>query len=1811
TLIHAAVEYAVKKTAGTKWDTDLADKSHALALETETRLGQALKRILIPYEDLLLKFSDRGKDTAILEELLADPSRDLELEDRINHMNAAVRILPKLKTLTPAKPVIFEDGREALDIHTQKAVDSLINGENAVILFAAGEANRCTNSLVAAGIITEEEAQGPDYKLWNQNLWDIATRYNDRRDKDLTEERIKELGLKTPRQYAIPSYTRNLTLGVRHIKAYLGGIEDEIIRLGGGDRDVQKAKKNLKFVITVNNDIIRDVEKDMIDNHFFGLDPSNVILVLNDLANGFVIKDGKYVLSQDPKHRTNYNHGFNLINGNIPGFSYKYDQSQRKFVPMIEVSGFDYIKGKGAKTAIVHRVNDLILLVGKHAVDIDMLALWQKLRAEKGANCMFEVMNNPNKQKGGLAFTENGFDFLVEGTSIKSTIVEAAMGKLNDKIAKDPGSQLLRGVPYNRLYMYFDIAEIQEALNENDGLMPMSIKHKNGAISPEIPTGDITSMPGVKALSIIRKNDPLIDEEIISPNKDYPTRGVGTGATVHDFKELANLEEALEILAKVDNATVEWYLHNGVSEYGYREREELSEKIGVPVQDMLARFNMSEEVVRFYRDKADPEVKKLIMMLLYSAEKERIDTFVYKAASWVIRELKLPRPNISDTGDMSEAAHMEINHEIALARSEGRGYLLKGDIAGWQKAQDHDMSRVNNIIEHLNAIPVQSRMVNLPQALGEVNLYDILRTANVVLINPSSTAPPQKDHAGVTYESIYIIAPSLDHFTDNELALTLIHAAVEYAVKKTAGTKWDTDLADKSHALALETETRLGQALSNLIPVADSGLLPVPEREYILEQKILGVIEKTRGLSADLPGGLGRVDIHEALRSAGITWAKAKVSAQATDLEILQVILEKIVETEAKKIDPACQIDDFIYGRMSWWLGQLIAEGRLDFDNTVQELWDQRMRRGGVFSYTFDAVMNKKAGEFGVSYVAGRTEYDKASGRKQSLEAGSVIPPPVDPNKNFNKFLETEGPQRRLLDLAINGMHIAIDVNKNPIIGYGFLIIPEPEKEHPQYFTDIALEALIAVKRLSKSGNLKIGFNSWGGSASINHLHLQAGYYNEDAPIQNAQKKTEFNIDGLRAGILTGYPASAVWFEIDSNGEFVKPFLAYLKLVQGENLTHPISILGDYIYIWPQGKWTGESVFRSDRLGSNEFDGLMYVMKQDDFNKIDTEGVEREMRILNVKEGKFGELLESFRGSLQPKNIDIMKLVREACDACDRRHDMDWADVVNAKDQYERIVLRGNATEDHLAAQVNLPVVSRALQVLISGALAANYKKESPHIYVNVNRKDSLAEIEISYNGFKEIDMPKEISDALNKSGASLTIRPKYYNDVTSITLRLPLANKKAIEPRVGLDVNVVATSMLLGFAYKAIFGQKANDIAGHMYAGLFSGIPTSILVAGAVILGIAIIAALVIRLTSLRRAAHPVRAGPDFVVGILRTTPNDREADVRAAFAGMGMTNVIVDRVVSPKNFMPPAGKVGIFISDDVNLKYITLESIKAIELTANYRIILAMTNIDPDTRDRIAKLIKEMLGEVKSIDAADIFKAAQDRMKRDPNFAGKVGELSSLVQTRRDEIRDVYNDMPIPTEAQINGRTFAVATTEKVAMSDICFGENASLATKKGIKNAFIYGDDLKTDKEARNFVVASGYTGNLEEMIFINKNGQTYESIVNYITGLPGIGASAKDVGVRAIEGELNIVATREVPGKLLQIQSIEMNGKPVYATINSYQTLLNMLVAEGELPPGVKESDVKGVFRYMPRTLPIDYEKEIRTYIEAIAVIRTAA
>lgn len=439
-------------------------------------------------------------------------------------------------------PILQNAGDE---VRRQQAIQSLENGEFVIEILSGGAATRMKDGLKALGL----DLKDSEMKIWNLNIWDIISQLKERSKNQLSlgeSERLNELsakevltdqekvelksirGKKALLDIQIPSNAKFYTAGQQSLFAIVKGIE------AIGDINVQnKIRQNLKIVLHVNEDIREDVENDLRKFKFFGLKPENVIIDDGGYGNTFIIKDGQ--LKVEDNTNETWNHGFAQMELDWKNDDQVYTLTEAGGRRPLGESVFTYLQEKGVKHGLFRRINDGILLHPKGAFDLDFIAAYLKLAEENKADALFELVKNPTNQKGGLGLTVQEDDqkrgFLLEGVNAKSPNLQKAL-------------QSLQNVPYNRAYFLYSIQSVRDRLEENDGL-PLTIKVKNGSISPEVPSGDITQIPGVRTLFGLRENDFLLDDGVIAANPDYQK---GAGALIHDFKVPEDLVQSSQIL---------------------------------------------------------------------------------------------------------------------------------------------------------------------------------------------------------------------------------------------------------------------------------------------------------------------------------------------------------------------------------------------------------------------------------------------------------------------------------------------------------------------------------------------------------------------------------------------------------------------------------------------------------------------------------------------------------------------------------------------------------------------------------------------------------------------------------------------------------------------------------------------------------------------------------------------------------------------------------------------------------------------------------------------------------------------------------------------------------------------------------------------------------------------------------------------------------------------------------------------------------------------------------------------------------------
>lgn len=169
------------------------------------------------------------------------------------------------------------------------------------------------------------------------------------------------------------------------------------------------------------------------------------------------------------------------------------------------------------------------------------------------------------------------------------------------------------------------------------------------------------------------------------------------------------------------------------------------------------------------------------------------------------------------------------------------------------------------------------------------------------------------------------------------------------------------------------------------------------------------------------------------------------------------------------------------------------------FDTTIQAGWADRMDKG-LFRYNLGDLQTRiLAGRHG--YVA-QLNIQRGIERRKPQEILSVQQEFSAKQFNFNKI----NPEEILFELkrdaeggnekeALNQPYrMVVLVNVSPLEFGHCLFVPDPSLCLPQVLTSFSIQAAIDYVLLSSDPGFRMGFNSLGAFASVNHLHLH-GYY--------------------------------------------------------------------------------------------------------------------------------------------------------------------------------------------------------------------------------------------------------------------------------------------------------------------------------------------------------------------------------------------------------------------------------------------------------------------------------------------------------------------------------------------------------------------------------------------------------------------------------------------------------------------------------------------------------------------------------------------
>ncbi|KAG6637660.1 GDP-L-galactose phosphorylase 2-like [Carya illinoinensis] len=317
-------------------------------------------------------------------------------------------------------------------------------------------------------------------------------------------------------------------------------------------------------------------------------------------------------------------------------------------------------------------------------------------------------------------------------------------------------------------------------------------------------------------------------------------------------------------------------------------------------------------------------------------------------------------------------------------------------------------------------------------------------------------------------------------------------------------------------------------------------------------------------------------------------------------------------------------------------------------DSLLLGEWEDRMQRG-LFRYDVTACETKVIpGNYG--FIAQLNEGRHLKKRPTEFRVDKVLQP-FDGNKfNFTKV----GQEEVLFQLEASDdgevqffPNAPVDVENSPSvvainvspIEYGHvLLIPRVLECLPQRIDHDSF--LLALHMAAEAGNpyFRLGFNSLGAFATINHLHFQAYYLAVSFPIEKAPTEKITTLDGgVKISKLLNYPVRGLVFEGGYTVEDLSNTVSDACIcLQANNIPYNVLIAdcGRRVFLLPQcyaekqalGEVSAELLDTQVNPAVWEISGHMVLKRKKDYEEASEENAWRLLAEVSLSEARFEEV---------------------------------------------------------------------------------------------------------------------------------------------------------------------------------------------------------------------------------------------------------------------------------------------------------------------------------------------------------------------------------------------------------------------------------------------------------------------------------------------------------------------------------------------------------------------------------------------------------
>ncbi|CAJ1964069.1 unnamed protein product [Sphenostylis stenocarpa] len=341
-------------------------------------------------------------------------------------------------------------------------------------------------------------------------------------------------------------------------------------------------------------------------------------------------------------------------------------------------------------------------------------------------------------------------------------------------------------------------------------------------------------------------------------------------------------------------------------------------------------------------------------------------------------------------------------------------------------------------------------------------------------------------------------------------------------------------------------------------------------------------------------------------------------------------------------------------------------------DSLILGEWEERMQRG-LFRYDVTACETKVIpGKYG--FIAQLNEGRHLKKRPTEFRVDKVLQPFDESKFNFTKV----GQEEVLFQLEASNdgeaqfsPNAPVDVENSPSvvainvspIEYGHvLLIPRIFECLPQRIDHASFLLALHMAVEARNPYFRLGYNSLGAFATINHLHFQAYYLAMPFPIEKASTKNITKLSGVKVSKLLNYPVRGLVFEGGHTLETLANVVSEACIcLQHNNVPYNVLIsdCGRQIFLLPQcyaekqalGEVSAELLETQVNPAVWEISGHMVLKRKKDYDEASEANAWRLLAEVSLSEERFQEVTALVFQAIASVEMNVKPQCAEDVDA--------------------------------------------------------------------------------------------------------------------------------------------------------------------------------------------------------------------------------------------------------------------------------------------------------------------------------------------------------------------------------------------------------------------------------------------------------------------------------------------------------------------------------------------------------------------------------